>query len=198
MSKPKPVNFELIEHEPPSEVYQIIDDAVSKWHPNLAKANIIAAWNIGWKPDLDGKITLGECKKASDFNKELMEYDFCILLNKQYWEEFSHAQKVALIDHELSHAAVSTDKDGNVRCDDRGRILYRTRRHDTEEFRSVIRRHGLYKSDLEAFAQAIEDSKEADLFKPSKEESQITITTGNHSVTMTDKEFANTAEILTQ
>lgn len=175
MSKPKQVNYELIngKEESGREVYGIIQQAVDQWHPHLEQAKILAAWNTGWKPDKDSKIVLGQCKKASDLSKELAEHDFIILLNKSYWIEFSVAQRTALIDHELSHAAISKDDEGATKYDDRGRVVYRTRAHDVEDFNAVVRRHGLWKSDLENFAKAIQDSKQAELFK-AKGDMQIT------------------------
>lgn len=37
---------------------------------------------------------------------------------------------------------------------ERGRLLWRLRRHDVEEFRDVVTRHGFYKADLALFAKA--------------------------------------------
>ncbi len=55
------------------------------------------------------------------------------------------------------------DKDG-ARYDERGRRVFRTRKHDIEEFRCIVERHGCYKTDLVAFAQAIVDKRKAPLF----------------------------------
>jgi hypothetical protein len=60
-----------------------------------------------------------------------------------------------VIDHELCHAQVSMDSNGEPKTDENGRTVYRTRKHDIEEFKEVVARHGLYKSDVESFAKAI-------------------------------------------
>lgn len=39
--------------------------------------------------------------------------------------------------------------------DEYGRSVWRTRKHDIEEFHAVIERHGCYKKDLEKFAEAL-------------------------------------------
>jgi hypothetical protein len=73
-------------------------------------------------------------------------------------------QRTALLDHELCHAAVKLDKHGETTVDARGRVIYRTRKHDLEEFSSIVERHGLWTSDLERFAAALRKSQEP--FKP--------------------------------
>lgn len=106
---------------------------------------------------------LGKCIKASDLQRELVAYDFVILLNKEVWEspEFTEEKKRALVDHELCHAAPAEDKDtGEQKTDEKGRPVWRIRKHDIEEFRCIVERHGRYKSDLEAFAEALLKSKQ--------------------------------------
>ena len=56
------------------------------------------------------------------------------------------------------------DKDGFKKRDERDRIVWRTRKHDIEEFFDVVRRHGCYKRDLVAFAEALMKKKIAPLF----------------------------------
>jgi len=162
MSKPKEIKFSIIER--PDPLYRNLDDLVGQHHTHLAEAKIMLAWKIDWQPNTDGQVTLGMCKKASDLDRELHGYDFVILLNRNYWPSFTDAQQLAIIDHELSHADVKKGEDGEIQRDDSGRIVYRTKRHDLEEFRAVVERHGLYRTDLEDFAKAIEQAKGMPLF----------------------------------
>jgi hypothetical protein len=62
------------------------------------------------------------------------------------------------------HAQQACDKDGKPREDERGRPVWRVRKHDIEEFREVVERHGCYKSDLEAFVKAALEARETPLF----------------------------------
>lgn len=63
---------------------------------------------------------------------------------------------MALLDHELCHAAPSLDDETlDVKYDERGRPVWRVRKHNIEEFTEVVERHGLWKKDLERFAEAI-------------------------------------------
>lgn len=167
--KPKPINFELIPpmdgtHEP--EPYRILRTIREAHHPDLAKARIALAWRKKLKRDRDGHLVLGKCVKITDLQREFHEFDYVILLNREVWldEVFTPEKKRALIDHELCHADAARDKDGFPKRDERDRFVWRTRKHDIEEFRDVVRRHGCYKADLEEFAKALLVKRNAPLF----------------------------------
>jgi len=167
--KPKPINFELIPpmdgtHEP--EPYRILRTIREAHHPDLAKARIALAWRKKLKRDRDGHLVLGKCVKITDLQREFHEFDYVILLNREVWldDAFTPEKKHALIDHELCHADAARDKDGFPKRDERDRFVWRTRKHDIEEFRDVVRRHGCYKADLEEFAQALLVKRSAPLF----------------------------------
>src|SRR2546430_14270783 len=104
--KPKKINFEIIhENDKRPEPYRILDEARKKWHVDLAEAKIALAWRKNLKADVDGHLMLGKCVKASDLQRELAEYDFVILLNREVWSDpdFTREKKLALVDHELCH-----------------------------------------------------------------------------------------------
>jgi hypothetical protein len=154
MSKQKKINFELIEDRE-SEPYQVLAKAMPH-HDELHEAHISLAWHTDIKPDKDGHLLLGKCVKLSDLQRELVDCDFVILLNMEVWydPEFTEDKKLALVDHELCHAAAVIDDDGEKR-DERGRKVWRSRKHDIEEFYAIVNRHGCYKRDLELFAEAL-------------------------------------------
>jgi hypothetical protein len=156
MAKAKAINFELIDRTDGSEPYAILDE-MRRYHRETREAMIALAWRMNLNPDADSHLILGKCVKASDLQRELSEYDFVILLNREVWfdDEFTADKKRALMDHELCHAAVSVDKDNVPRRDERGRLVFRTRKHDIEEFQAIVHRHGCYKKDLEVFADAL-------------------------------------------
>lgn len=148
----------------PSE-YKALDDLVSAHHSELRDARIALAWCTSWRADVDGKITIGRCKRASQLDRELMAYDFVILLQKDFWTSVSvtREQRIALLDHELCHATVKLDPYNHEPIEDeRGRKIYRLRKHDVEEFNEIPERHGLYKRDLELFAQALNRAQHAE------------------------------------
>lgn len=157
--KPKKVTYALI--EPESEIGRPMYDRMTRLldahHEELADARIVLAWNTGWKPDVDGRCTLGMCKKASDLSRELAPYDFIVLLRREFWEsdKVTDRQRDALLDHELQHATVAFDKDGEPMVDERGRTIFRIRKHDIEEFGAIVSRWGLWKRDLQWFVAQV-------------------------------------------
>jgi len=158
-SKGKKVGFELIPRG--HEAYALLVQA-RIWHSSIFEARIALAWRLEVKPDTDGKIVLGKCVKVSDFQKEFADYDFIIVLNKTYWFGFSEPQQLALLDHELSHAATARDREtGEQIIDTRGRPVWRVHKHDIEEFSKVVERHGTWKRDLQAFAEAMDRHRDS-------------------------------------
>lgn len=158
-AKPKKVAYQLIERNNVLDhaMYDLLDELVEEHHGDLRFAKIALAWCTSWKPDVDGVVVLGRCVKASDLDRELVPYDFVILLSKSFWYSPSveELQRRALLDHELCHADVARDRFGEIKEDERGRRIYRTRKHDIEEFREIVHRYGCYKRDLELFATSI-------------------------------------------
>lgn len=143
-------SFDLLE----ASLYAQLHELIAAHHEDLRDARIALAWCTSWKADVDGQMTIGKCKRASDLDREMVDFDFIILLNEGFCLMASDAQRRALLDHELCHAALKYDKSGEPVEDERGRKVYRTRKHDVEEFACIVERHGLYKHDLERFAQS--------------------------------------------
>lgn len=130
-------------------------------HEGLSKARIAVAWLLDVKPDKDGHLTLGRCRKATDLDREFRDFDLVILLNAVAWKQLEPKQRAALVDHELHHATEATDKNGDPILDERDRKCYRLKKHDLEEFHAVVKRHGLYLSDV---AEFVRQATEAPLF----------------------------------
>ncbi len=154
-AKPRPVNYDLIPET--NEAYKLLDEVRDKWHEDMYGAKIALAYRQRLKRDKDGILVLGRCVKVSDLQKEFSPFDFIIVLNREVWNDigFEKKKKLALLDHEMCHAALSLDKNLERRTDEKGRTCYRTRKHDIEEFRSVVEHHGCYKADLEKFAESL-------------------------------------------
>lgn len=170
MGKPKPVNVRLVaetdEKGGRKAVYQTMDRIVTTYHPDMAahECRIAIAGHSGWTEDADGRLKLGQCKRATDLDRDLHHFDFVILVNTQAWERLSEEQREAVLDHELCHIALARDSDGEVKKDERGRVCWRLRKHDVEEFTAIIERRGLYKPDLERFAAAVVGQSSHPLF----------------------------------
>lgn len=177
---PKRVSYELIDrkHETVGKpIYRLLRDLVQAHHTHLIDARIALAWCTSWRPDVDGRVVLGKCKKASDLDRELAAFDFIILLKKSFWQDLAVTadQRAALLDHELCHADVKLDeRTGEPVTDERGRKVYRLRKHDIEEFAAVVERHGVYKRDLEQFAAALNRAAASAKWTPCDECRELT------------------------
>lgn len=154
MGKLKPVKIELIQRGNAAQLYGLVDTALSKWHQHLNSPHVLLWWSSSWKPDKDGHTKLACISKSSDRLKEVVEHDLCIDLNKELWNTLNPDQQLAVIDHEFCHVDLVETEDG-PKLDERGRTVYRMKRHDLEEFRAVVDRHGLYLADVQAFANDI-------------------------------------------
>ncbi len=158
-TRARSVGYELIErdHVGGHPVYAMLAELVREHHEELRSARFAIAWNLTWQPDADGRTKIGMCKRASDLDRELAAFDFVILLRKAFWKDdrVSDAQRRALLDHELCHATRATTRGGDPAVDDRGRPVWRLRKHDIEEFSEVVDRHGMWSRDLENLADAL-------------------------------------------
>jgi Putative phage metallopeptidase len=150
------VRVELIPQDTSNPLYTMMRRIRERHHHETRKAKVALAWRIALKPDTDGHLLLGKCIKASDLQRELSEYDFVILLNKEVWEDktFGHKRQKALLDHELCHIAQVYRKGKRLK-NDHGKYVFRLRNHDVEEFSEIVDRHGIWKHDLELFAAAL-------------------------------------------
>lgn len=175
VKKPKTVNVQLIARDSDAPTYAMMDKLVVEHHEHLAEAQIALAWNLNWSADPDGRLILGKCKRVGDLDRQLHGFDFVILLNKDAWEhpEFDDKMKRGLLDHELCHAQVKRDEDDNLVMDETGKICYRVKKHDLEEFREIVARHGIWKDDIRAFIatalHAARDKKQSPLIAQMEE-----------------------------
>lgn len=167
----KKVNFLLIPEQDGQgivpEPYKILDEVRKLHHGDTKEARVALAWRLRTKADKDGHIVLGKCIKVSDLYREYADYDFIITLNKEFWEDLAvtKEQKIALVDHEMCHAAPSYNGEtGEHEVDERGRYLFRVRGHDVEEFYEIVQRNGLWKRDLVAFAKVLQEKRKAPMF----------------------------------
>lgn len=130
------------------EPKHIAMDLIPEVHPHLRPAKILYVFTTQKRKKCD-RVILGTASKLSAMMRWLssgMEsiadgFDFIIQFDVNEWKDLTDAQHKALVDHELCHCATG----------DKG---WRLRAHDIEEFRAVIERHGLWKSDVQYFAQA--------------------------------------------
>lgn len=135
------------------EAEKIAAGIIERWHPHLLDVPIAyitkAAGSDGaqaisnTKAPRGGKaLKLGSAASVSEKYQLIAtkDYEFIIELNGQYWDRLELPQQEALIDHELCHCR--RDADGFYVAD-----------HDLEKFRQIVRRHGFWKPDIQAFCE---------------------------------------------
>lgn len=155
--QPKKVNVTFLprcnEIDCVAEPYLIMEAIIAAERADLVQAKIGICWRSGWKQNRWGLLKLGQCKKRSELDRSLDEYDFVILLNAEAWRTFNGEQRTRLLYHELFHAVIEVDANGDEKRDAAGRLITATRPHDIQEFSAVVERYG-WDEDLSGLAVA--------------------------------------------
>ncbi|MBD3784576.1 MAG: hypothetical protein IE926_16775 [Micrococcales bacterium] len=111
-----------------------------------------------------GHAILGKARKVAGLTQFLVDDEsidaplFVLEFPRDLWKEMTDQQRRALVDHELSHLAVERNDDGIW--------VGRTRGHDVEEFLAIVKRHGLWKADVQALAKVAAGQLALDLDDP--------------------------------
>lgn len=92
----------------------------------------------------NGLKCLGIARKLPLKDRAMGRGDAEISLDGDWWKIATEDQQAALLDHELHHIAVKSDKAGNVQYDDLNRPQIKLRKHDVEVgwFKCIAERHG--------------------------------------------------------
>ena len=90
--------------------------------------------------------------------------DFLVTLDARFFAGALAADRaapaLAVVEHELYHAAQKTDRYGDPAFDPDGRPVWAVRGHDVEEFVGVVRRYGLDTPGIRPMAAAIDHVRE--------------------------------------
>jgi len=160
--KRKVVKIKLAERMNAGKViapYEIMERIIAVERADLKPARIGIAWQDGIRADADGRLSLGKCCKRSDLDRSLDGYDFIVVLNREAWIGLKEPNRERLMYHELEHAQIVTDVDGQPKFNDQNRPVCRIRKHNIEDFRSVVKKYG-WQDDLSDLAKAgIEDAQ---------------------------------------
>lgn len=150
-----------------AECHAIRDRMLEKYHGGLHDAQVTIDLLFAKKrPDDSGEINpeghalklhgypVAAMVKVNSYKARVQGHaDAEIIIDGDRWHEWSQAEQDALIDHEIEHLELKTDKDGNVRRDDLDRPKLRVRLHDHEFgwFDSIARRHGKHSFEVQQF-----------------------------------------------
>ena len=126
---------------------------IGVFHPMLSGRQIAYLWRESM--ERNGKVALGKASVASGKVKFFGNVDFVIEFNYTAWQHLSPRERVALVDHELTHCAVDAESMKSIMV-----------AHDIEEFGSIVKKWGLWMPDLERFGEVVIEARQLGLFEP--------------------------------
>ncbi|APG91136.1 putative metallopeptidase [Sinorhizobium americanum] len=145
-------------------------------HLHLRSADIGFLWTIVGNSK-KGRRVIGQCETGSPqgtmgkWSRARAEMqvkqwfghvpDFIITLDAEYCRECGDAEFMALVEHELYHAAQDVDAFGAPKFSkSTGRPVFVIRGHDVEEFVGVVRRYGADAAGVRAMVDAANQKPE--------------------------------------
>ena len=154
-----------LQFDPAESVEEIAKELIPKYHSWLACAEIAYLF-CNKEITKSGKKVVATAEKTSKKVKTLCGKDFVLTVSYPIWNDLERNIKLAVVDHELMHMLIDDDDQGNQKCS----IIP----HDYEEFHAIIKRHGLYRGELELMGNMVKElgkkedevsvEKEDDLF----------------------------------
>lgn len=127
-------------------VQRIAAEYITKNHTHLAEARVCYLFRTG-KWESKGKTVYGTAERVGPKYKMLTGYDFIITINFGVWNLADGYLQEALVDHELSHCGRGLD-------DKLGNPKWTGEPHSFEDFTGVVRRHGLWTTELKRLVDA--------------------------------------------
>jgi hypothetical protein len=93
---------------------------------------------------LHGSPCAAQIRAHNSIQQYLTGYHYTIKVDMDLWDELSDEQKIAVLDHELTHAVIKRDSKGEVKRDDRNNLIVGCRPDDytINGFFDVMQRHG--------------------------------------------------------
>lgn len=139
-------------------------------HEHLAAAHIGYLWTVV-ENNRKGKRVIGQCETGSPqgamgkwsrarAEQQVIEWfgsvpDFIVTLDAEYCQQCGDAEFMALVEHELYHAARDVDEFGQPKFNkSTGLPVFTIRGHDVEQFVGVVRRYGADAAGVRAMVDA--------------------------------------------
>jgi hypothetical protein len=140
----------------PAAVGQIVERMMDRYHPQLRDAKVTIECLLAFPTTDKNGDSSGPALKHAGYpvaalvkiiglkERTAGRSDVEIVIDGEKWDERSELERDALIDHELEHLELKTDKDGALVRDDLERPRLKIRKHDVQVgwFDAIVRRHG--------------------------------------------------------
>lgn len=121
----------------------VLDKVITQYYSDLLNTKFKLVFDMKEIPTKLGSIRrVSEREKCSGIDADLM-----LIVAGVWWNKTENASKEALIDHELAHVEYVIKEDGSKQ--------YKMRKHDIEEFLSVVERHGAWTIQLHMFNEVL-------------------------------------------
>ena len=140
----------------PPEIARMAEQIREKHHEHLEGAKI-AYVIVPGSPKTKGKTVLGKCREITGIISLVTDADFIIQIPWLTWQGLTDTQRIAVLDHELSHYGADEDTET-------GAVTYCVLPHDVEEFKDIIARHGFYTEDRMEFGETCAKAHQQSLF----------------------------------
>lgn len=141
----------------------IVGRMMERYHPQLRDAGVTVECLFAFALTDDNGDKVGAAVKLHGYtckavvrvlslkDRTVGRGDVEVLIDGDNWPTWSDEEKDALLDHELEHVELRTDKDGVIIRDDLDRPKLRLRKHDHQFgwFDSIARRHGRASSEVQ-------------------------------------------------
>lgn len=204
-----------------AEVGQIVESMLEKYHHPLRDANVNIECLFAYAMTDDNGDKVGSALKLGGYacnaivrvlnlkDRTVGRGDAEIVIDGDQWDTWGDDEKAALIDHEIEHLELKTDRNGLVVRDDLDRPKLRMRKHDHQFgwFDSIARRHGAASFEVQQYSRfqeahhqrwlpGFEDDRgfaAADNAKSSGGIDTVTFSTARQSVTLTSKDMKKVA-----
>lgn len=157
----------------PEDVRAVLAEALRRFHTRLVDLDLRVNVLKAYKEDEEGNSIpavklhghpASAVARKFDLKKRIQtEFDVEILVDGLSWDSLPERQRLALIDHELTHFEVAKDKDGRVKIDDIGRPIIKMRLDDycLTGFLEVCQRHGDFALEAKSILGAAAGIREA-------------------------------------
>jgi len=139
------------------EVKAVAEKLIDQYHQHIRDFNVRVDYLFIDKiPLKGGKEVWGSCRKITNLNAYLAKDKqsggdpfFVITIAEPVWDILPEKERQALLDHELSHTAAEYKE-----SDEENVVKLSLKPHDMEEFACIVKRHGMWRQDIEDFVKA--------------------------------------------
>lgn len=142
---------------------RIATGLIPNHHPELVNARIKYLF-VDKGASKGGRELYGKAQKLSGVSEFLVEADFLLVMAEDKWRDLNADQQTAVVDHFLECCTGEEGEDGSM--------AWKIREPDTQEFSSILSRHGAWHEGLVAF---VEVAKAIDVETIAAEEGEVNL-----------------------